>query len=102
MAFSIHERAASVAGLQNSGRPARTPRTTKAQMTSRPPESPAAQPAELPAESTPTPERLKKQKAASLALYIGLVLLALWVARDFIVVVAWAGVVSIALWPLLR
>lgn len=47
-------------------------------------------------------ERLKKQKAASAALYIGLVLLALWVVRDFIVVVAWAGVVSIALWPLLH
>ncbi|MFM0509650.1 AI-2E family transporter [Paraburkholderia sp. RL17-373-BIF-A] len=45
---------------------------------------------------------LKKQKAASLVLYIGLVLLALWVARDFIAVVAWAAVIAIALWPLLR
>lgn len=35
-------------------------------------------------------------------LYIGLALLALWVVRDFIVVVAWAGVVAIALWPLLH
>ena len=43
-----------------------------------------------------------KQRAASLVLYIGLVLLALWVLRDFIPVVAWAGVLAIALWPLLR
>ena len=49
-----------------------------------------------------TPERVKKQKAASLALYIGLVLLALWVVRDFLPVVGWAGVLAIALWPLLR
>ncbi|SIT39654.1 putative permease [Paraburkholderia ribeironis] len=63
-------------------------------MISRPPNT-------LPDQPT-TPERLKKQKAASLVLYIGLVLLALWVVRDFIVVVAWAGVLAIALWPLLR
>jgi predicted PurR-regulated permease PerM len=43
-----------------------------------------------------------KQKAASIALYIGLVLLALWVVRDFIVVAAWSGVAAIALWPLLH
>lgn len=49
-----------------------------------------------------TPGRVKKQRAASLVLYIGLVLLALWVVRDFIPVVAWAGVLAIALWPLLR
>ncbi|CAH2792942.1 MAG: putative membrane protein [uncultured Paraburkholderia sp.] len=53
-------------------------------------------------ESPPSSERLKKQKAASLALYIGLVLLALWVVRDFIAVVVWAGVIAIALWPLLH
>ena len=47
-------------------------------------------------------ECLKRQKVASIVLYIGLVLLALWVVRDFIVVVAWAGVVAIALWPLLH
>jgi predicted PurR-regulated permease PerM len=47
-------------------------------------------------------DRPKKQKTASLVLYIGLVLLALWVVRDFIAVVAWAGVIAIALWPLLR
>ncbi|WNC91959.1 AI-2E family transporter [Paraburkholderia sp. FT54] len=47
-------------------------------------------------------DRQKKQKAASLVLYIGLVLLALWVARDFIAVAAWAAVIAIALWPLLR
>jgi predicted PurR-regulated permease PerM len=64
-----------------------------------------SRPPAAPTESTPTPaepDRLKKQKAASLALYIGLVLLALWVVRDFIAVVAWAGVVAIALWPLLH
>ncbi|RDJ99888.1 AI-2E family transporter [Paraburkholderia lacunae] len=51
---------------------------------------------------SPTPGCLKKQKAASLVLYVALVLLALWVVRDFIAVVAWAGVIAIALWPLLR
>ncbi|SMG59125.1 AI-2E family transporter [Paraburkholderia susongensis] len=67
-------------------------------MISRPPAGPPASPES----SSAVPECLKKQKAASLALYIGLVLLALWVVRDFIVVVAWAGVVAIALWPLLH
>jgi predicted PurR-regulated permease PerM len=66
-------------------------------MISRPPVEPP-EPPETPA----MPDRLKKQKAASLVLYIGLVLLALWVVRDFIAVVAWAGVIAIALWPLLR
>lgn len=51
---------------------------------------------------SPTLSCLKKQKAASLVLYIALVLLALWIVRDFIAVVAWAGVIAIALWPLLR
>ncbi|HEX7933768.1 MAG TPA: AI-2E family transporter [Paraburkholderia sp.] len=69
-------------------------------MNSRPP---AAHPeTKRPTHSLLTPERVKKQKAASLVLYIGLVLLALWVVRDFIPVVAWAGVLAIALWPLLR
>ncbi|MFT4067260.1 AI-2E family transporter [Paraburkholderia sp.] len=67
-------------------------------MISRPPVVPPASPASPSAAA----ERLKKQKAASIALYIGLVLLALWVVRDFIVVIAWAGVVAIALWPLLH
>lgn len=59
-------------------------------MISRPPDSPTQ--SDCP----------KKQKAASLVLYIGLVLLALWVVRDFIAAMAWAGVVAIALWPLLQ
>jgi predicted PurR-regulated permease PerM len=63
-------------------------------MNSRPPVAPP--------ESPEAPHCLKKQRAASLVLYIGLVLLALWVARDFIAVVAWAAVLAIALWPLLR
>ncbi|HEY4295274.1 MAG TPA: AI-2E family transporter [Paraburkholderia sp.] len=61
-----------------------------------------SRPPDTQSERSTTPERLKKQKAASFALYLGLVLLALWVVRDFIVVVAWAGVLAIALWPLLR
>ncbi|NYH17160.1 AI-2E family transporter [Paraburkholderia bryophila] len=63
-------------------------------MNSRPPVTPP--------ESPTSPERLKKQRTASLVLYIGLVLLALWVVRDFIAVAAWASVLAIALWPLLR
>ncbi|WP_144137485.1 AI-2E family transporter [Paraburkholderia sp. BCC1884] len=55
-----------------------------------------------PLDAPDAPDRRKKQKAALLVLYIGLVLLALWVVRDFIAVVAWAGVIAIALWPLLR
>lgn len=43
----------------------------------------------------------KNQRAASIALYGLLVLLALWVVRDFIPAVVWAGVIAIALWPLL-
>jgi predicted PurR-regulated permease PerM len=66
-------------------------------MISRPPSVPPAAPP-----PSAAAECLTKQKAASIALYIGLVLLALWVVRDFIVVVAWAGVVAIALWPLLH
>jgi predicted PurR-regulated permease PerM len=63
-------------------------------MISRPPVAPPDSPA--------PPDRLKKQKTALLVLYIALVLLALWVVRDFIAVAAWAGVIAIALWPLLR
>ncbi|PRY06633.1 AI-2E family transporter [Paraburkholderia sp. BL25I1N1] len=63
-------------------------------MNSRPPVAPPEPP--------DVPDCLKKQNAASLVLYIGLVLLALWVVRDFIAVVAWAAVLAIALWPLLR
>jgi predicted PurR-regulated permease PerM len=63
---------------------------------------PPTVPPSAPEASSIAAERLKKQKAASFVLYIGLVLLALWVVRDFIVVVAWAGVVAIALWPLLH
>ncbi|WP_233805628.1 AI-2E family transporter [Paraburkholderia sp. HP33-1] len=64
--------------------------------------SPPAVPPNSPESSSVTAERLKKQKTASVVLYIGLVLLALWVVRDFIVVMAWTGVVAIALWPLLH
>ncbi|MGE8487576.1 MAG: AI-2E family transporter, partial [Paraburkholderia nemoris] len=61
-----------------------------------------SRPPVAPSESPTPPDCLKKQKAASLVLYIALVLLALWVVRDFIAVAAWAGVIAIALWPLLQ
>ncbi len=51
-----------------------------------------SRPPVAPPESPTPPDCLKKQKAASLVLYIALVLLALWVVRDFIAVAAWAGV----------
>lgn len=78
-------------------------------MISRPPVRPSVSP-EAPQtpgspgspDSQSPPAGVKKQKPASLVLYVGLVLLALWVVRDFIAVVAWAGVIAIALWPLLR
>ncbi len=41
----------------------------------------------------------KLQHAASAALFAALVLLALWVVREFIPAVAWASVVAIVLWP---
>ncbi|CAG9231591.1 AI-2E family transporter [Paraburkholderia tropica] len=41
----------------------------------------------------------KIQRAASAALYAALVLVALWVVREFVPAVAWAGVVAIVLWP---
>lgn len=46
--------------------------------------------------------RPKAQSIALGALYAALVALALWVIRDFIPAIAWAGVVAIALWPALR
>lgn len=61
-----------------------------------------SRPPVAPPESPTSADCLKKQKAASLVLTIGLVLLALWVVRDFIAVVAWASVIAIALWPLLQ
>ncbi|MEA3082508.1 MAG: hypothetical protein QOC89_205 [Paraburkholderia sp.] len=61
-----------------------------------------SRPPAAPPESPTPPDRVKKQKTALLVLYVALVLLALWVVRDFIAVGAWAGVIAIALWPLLR
>lgn len=48
------------------------------------------------------PPRQKIQQAATVALYAVLMLLALWIIRDFLPAVAWAGVIAIALWPVLR
>jgi predicted PurR-regulated permease PerM len=42
------------------------------------------------------------QQIASGVLYLGLVLLALWIVRDFLLAVGWAAVIAIALWPVLR
>jgi predicted PurR-regulated permease PerM len=41
----------------------------------------------------------KLQRAASAVLFASLVLLALWVVREFIPAVAWASVLAIVLWP---
>ncbi|AOK31641.1 MULTISPECIES: AI-2E family transporter [Burkholderia] len=49
-----------------------------------------------------SPGRPSRQSIALGALYTALVALALWVIRDFIPAIAWAGVVAIALWPALR
>lgn len=53
-----------------------------------------------PAESEPDSKK-KTQRAAALGLYAVLVALALWVMRDFIPAMVWAGVIAIALWPAL-
>ncbi|MFJ2988173.1 AI-2E family transporter [Collimonas sp. NPDC087041] len=50
----------------------------------------------------PEPSNKKIQHAASTVLYALLVILALWVVRDFIPAVVWAAVIAIALWPLLQ
>lgn len=42
------------------------------------------------------------QQIARVALYAALLLLALWVIRDFIPAIAWACVIAIAMWPLLK
>jgi predicted PurR-regulated permease PerM len=44
----------------------------------------------------------KIQRAASAALFAALVLVALWVVREFIPAVAWASVLAIVLWPAYR
>ncbi|PXW17557.1 AI-2E family transporter [Paraburkholderia caballeronis] len=50
--------------------------------------------------SAPNPANDPKfQRAASAVLYAVLVLLALWVVREFIPAVAWACVIAIVLWP---
>jgi predicted PurR-regulated permease PerM len=43
--------------------------------------------------------RQKIQRAARAVLYVALVLLALWVVREFVPAVAWACVIAIVLWP---
>lgn len=46
--------------------------------------------------------RPRVQQIARVALYAALLLLALWVIRDFIPAIAWACVIAIAMWPLLK
>ncbi|WP_175803334.1 AI-2E family transporter [Burkholderia ambifaria] len=46
--------------------------------------------------------RPRVQQIARAVLYAALLLLALWVIRDFIPAIAWACVIAIALWPLLK
>lgn len=48
------------------------------------------------------PGHPKSQTIALGVLYAALVALALWVIRDFIPAIVWAGVIAIALWPALR
>lgn len=66
-------------------------------MIPRPPTVPSGPPPEPDA-----PSRRKMQRFAAATLYTALVLLALWVVRDFVPAVAWACVIAITLWPLLR
>ncbi|AOJ78124.1 AI-2E family transporter [Burkholderia ubonensis] len=46
--------------------------------------------------------RPRAQQIARVVLYAGLLALALWVIRAFIPAIAWACVIAIALWPLLK
>ncbi|HTH59291.1 MAG TPA: AI-2E family transporter [Paraburkholderia sp.] len=49
-----------------------------------------------------SPPDPKMQRTASAVLYAALVLLALWVVREFMPAVAWACVIAIVLWPAYR
>lgn len=49
----------------------------------------------------PAREGRKAQRAAWLVLNVVLVGLALWVIREFIAPIVWAGVITIALWPVI-
>ncbi|MDN7903498.1 AI-2E family transporter [Burkholderia diffusa] len=46
--------------------------------------------------------RPRAQQIARAVLYAALLVLALWVIRDFVPAIAWACVIAIALWPLLK
>ncbi len=52
--------------------------------------------------STDSTMRPSAQQVARALLYAGLLALALWVIRAFIPAIAWACVIAIALWPLLK
>ena len=70
-------------------------------MTPRPnPTQAGATPTSPPAGATHRVPSEPIQRRALGALYLLLTLLALWVLREFIPAVVWAGVIAIALWPL--
>jgi predicted PurR-regulated permease PerM len=71
-------------------------------MIPRPPAVPPGPPSRVPPPGTDMDSRRRMQRFASVALYTVLVLLALWVVRDFIPAIAWACVIATALWPLFR
>ncbi|KVP86038.1 hypothetical protein WL02_15635 [Burkholderia ubonensis] len=52
--------------------------------------------------SSDSAARPDAQQVARVVLYAGLLALALWVIRAFIPAIAWACVIAIALWPLLK
>src|SRR5580704_6938071 len=54
-----------------------------------------------PSTEPPPNDSEKARRLAGLALNAVLIALALWVLRDFIAPMVWAGVIVIALWPLL-
>ncbi|WP_459715015.1 AI-2E family transporter [Paraburkholderia sp. 2C] len=70
-------------------------------MIPRPPTVPSGPPPRV-SPGADTQSRRRMQRVASAALYAALVLLALWVVRDFIPAVAWACVIATSLWPLFR
>ncbi|CAB3751930.1 AI-2E family transporter [Paraburkholderia humisilvae] len=71
-------------------------------MIPRPPAVPPGPSPRVPPPGADMHSRRRMQRFASVALYTGLVLLALWVVRDFIPAVAWACVIATSLWPLFR
>src|SRR4051812_27834796 len=51
-------------------------------------------------EERPPPFEWEMQAVIQAAIAVAVVLLALWVARDFLVALIWAGVIAITTWPI--